>query len=99
MGLNLRVFDRRRSVSELKEAVKMKKLAFVALVAMAGCASTNANLQRETARSIGNTMDEDVTVSDVDRSATSVKWNAQTKDATYRCSADDMVRRVNCVKR
>ncbi len=65
---------------------------------MAGCASTPANLQRETARYIGNIKSEQVTVSDIKRGATEVKWTADTPNGKYDCSADDMVRRVHCVK-
>lgn len=64
-----------------------------------GCANTTANLQRETARFIGDVLPEEVAVSNVDRGLTSVKWDAQSKGATYKCSADDMVRRVHCVRR
>jgi hypothetical protein len=79
---------------------KMKKLTWtlLALGAIAGCASTTANLQRETANFI-NAAPEDVTVSNVDRGATAVKWDAQAKGDTYKCNADDMVRRVHCIKK
>lgn len=67
---------------------------------LCGCASTGGNLQRETARSIGgNISPEQVTVSDVDRGATSVKWKASAPTGKYDCSADDMVRRVLCTKK
>ena len=79
----------------------MNKITWILLaaVAMTGCASTTANLQRETARFIGNVLPDAVTVSNIDRGATSVKWDAAIKDAAYNCFADDMVRRVNCVKK
>ena len=65
-----------------------------------GCASIGDNLQRETARSIGgNVSPEQVTVSDIDRGATSVKWKASAPTGSYDCSADDMVRRVLCIKK
>ena len=78
----------------------MKKLTWIllALVGAAGCASTDANIQRETANFI-NVVPEAVTVLNVNRGATSVKWDAQTKDASYGCNADDMMRRVHCVKK
>ena len=64
-----------------------------------GCASTGENLQRETARSIGgNIRDADVAIFDIDRSASNVKWKATAQGGNYECSADDMVRRVHCVK-
>jgi hypothetical protein len=64
-----------------------------------GCASTMDNLQRESARSIGDVLPEAVTVKSVDRGASSVKWEADSPKGTYSCSADDMLRRVYCVKR
>jgi len=65
---------------------------------LAGCASTPDNLQRETARSIGGLTSDQVTVSDVQRGITNVSWRASTPSGQYNCEADDMVRRVNCVK-
>jgi len=65
----------------------------------AGCASTAGNLQRETARFLGDIAPEAVMVSNVDRGATSVSWVAETPKGPYKCSADDMVRRVYCVKK
>ena len=50
--------------------------------------------------SIGNnTLPENVTLSNIDRGATSVKWTAMAGGQTYSCSADDMVRRSYCAKR
>ena len=79
----------------------MKKALFSLsiVVALVGCASTNENLQRETARSIGGVLPEAVTVKNVNRGATSVTWEADSSKGTYSCSADDMVRRVICVKK
>jgi hypothetical protein len=67
------------------------------VVLTVGCANTDANLKRETARSIGGLTSEQVTISDVKRGVTDVKWDADTPTGSYRCEADDMVRRVNCV--
>ena len=64
-------------------------------MALAGCASTPDNLQRETARSLG-TPTSDVTISNVDRGMMSVSWRATTPSGEFECSADDMVRRVHC---
>ncbi len=64
-----------------------------------GCASTGENLQRETARVLGDISPDQVQVSGIDRGATNVKWEAQTPKGTYGCSADDMVRRPYCVKK
>jgi hypothetical protein len=71
----------------------------VAALLLVGCASTPDNLARETARAIGGLRPEQVTISDVKRGATSVSWTATTANGTYDCSADDMIRRVNAVKR
>ncbi len=80
----------------------MKKiLLFIFGVALfASCASSKASLQRATARSVGqNTLSGDYTISNVKRGALNVSWDAKSKDGKcYRCEADDMVRRVNCVK-
>lgn len=62
--------------------------------------STPANLQRESAKSIGGGVAPDaVVVSGIDRSVTAVKWQASTPKGDYSCSADDMVRSVYCVKK
>ena len=64
-----------------------------------GCASTEANLQRESARVIGQgTSPSQVAISNIDRGLTNVSWTAETSKGKFNCSADDMVRRVNCVK-
>ena len=77
----------------------MKKLIFAAVLFLVGCASTPDNLARETARTIGGLTSSQVTVSEVKRGATSVSWVAKTPSGVYDCEADDMVRRVNAVKR
>lgn len=79
----------------------MKTLITIATAAflLVGCASTPDNLARETARSIGGLRSDQVTISDVKRSASSVSWVATTPSGVYDCEADDMVRRVNAVKR
>lgn len=64
-----------------------------------GCASTESNLQRESARVIGHgTTPEQVTVSNIDRGISNVKWVAKTSRGSFNCSADDMVRRVYCTR-
>lgn len=65
---------------------------------LCSCASTNENLQRATAQDIGNTLTADVSVSNVNRKATSVSWSAKKASDCYQCDADDMVRRVHCIK-
>jgi hypothetical protein len=82
--------------------ISSKKMVVAAALAMllVACASTGDNLQRETARNIGGNLSPDqVAVSEVDRGVTSVKWKAVTPSGKYECSADDMVRRVVCVKK
>jgi hypothetical protein len=79
----------------------MKKMYFLLLIfalSTAGCANTAANLQRETARNIGNIHPSKVTVTDIQRGITSVIWKASTPQGMYDCSADDMVRRAHCVE-
>jgi hypothetical protein len=74
-------------------------LSLAALTGMlCACASTNDNLQRATATEIGNTRTSDVAVSNVNRKATSVAWTAKAPAGCYECDADDMVRKVHCVK-
>lgn len=79
----------------------MKKAFLLVAIAatLSGCASTAANLQRETARSIGDVSPDAVTVRNIDRGVTSVNWDADSPKGAYSCGADDMVRRVNCVKK
>ena len=80
----------------------LKALRIVDLAALIAllcfCASAGGNLQRATAQEIANTLTNEVVVSDVDRHATSVSWSAKTPSGCYQCDADDMVRRVHCVK-
>ena len=69
----------------------------LAALLLAGCANTDTNLARETARSIGGVTSDQVLVENVKRGVTDVRWTAKTPDRTYHCEADDMVHRVNCV--
>jgi len=80
----------------------MKRSIFPVVVVSlfsAGCASTPENLQRETARYIGDIAPDQVRVSNIQRGVTDVKWDAETPKGDYSCSADDMVRRAYCTKR
>jgi hypothetical protein len=80
----------------------MKRKECLVLFVMTGlvaCASSIENVQRETARSIGgDVLPDKVAVKNLDRGTTSVKWDASTPKGDYQCSADDMMRRVLCVK-
>jgi hypothetical protein len=70
-----------------------------AVVLLTGCASSIENVQRETARSIGgDVLPDKVIVKNIDRGVSTVKWTAETPKGSYACSADDMMRRVLCVK-
>jgi len=73
--------------------------SLLVIVFILGCASTSANLQRETAKVIGDISPEQVTILNIDRGITNVKWEAETPKGKYNCSADDMVRRPHCVKK
>lgn len=75
----------------------IRGIIFSCFLAIA-CVSTTADIQRETARSIGGLTSDQVTVSNVHRGVTSASWEADTPKGHYRCEADDMLRRVNCVK-
>jgi len=81
---------------------KVVKLCFFVItgVAIVGCASTPANLQKETAKSIGgNVTSGQVNVFSIDRGAIDVTWKASTPTGNYDCNADDMVRHVECTKK
>lgn len=80
----------------------MKQLLFVGTVISVllatSCQSSKASLQRATASSIGNSLSSEVEISDVKRGMSNVSWTAKKADQCYKCEADDMVRRTNCVK-
>jgi hypothetical protein len=74
-------------------------LALLLLMSLVGCASSPVNLQRETARVLGQQLPpSSVEVSNIDRSIRSVTWTAVAQGRRYQCSADDMVRRPYCVE-
>ena len=70
----------------------------IVLLLVSGCASSIQGLQIGAAGSIGSGIKpNDIEVSNVNRGAMNVNWTATTPDrSAYSCSADDMVRRVNC---
>lgn len=83
----------------MKKYIKAIGVSIIATI-MYGCANTDANIKRETARSIGgNVSPEQVTVTDVDRGMSSVTWKAAAPTGNFNCSADDMMRRVLCTKK
>lgn len=80
----------------------MKQILFMGIafciLSVTSCQSSQASLQRAAATSIGNTLSNEVVISNVKRKATSVSWTAKKGDQCFTCEADDMVRRTNCVK-
>lgn len=70
----------------------------IGLLSMASCQSSTASLQLATATSVGNTLSSEVVVSNVKRGVSNITWDAKKGDQCYKCEADDMVRRTNCVK-
>ena len=79
---------------------KLIKIAGLSVLAvgLASCASSTAGLQKATASNVGGVLSSQVSVSDIDRGATSVAWNAQVNTDKYSCESDDMVHNVSCVK-
>jgi hypothetical protein len=84
----------------MKNPIPAKSIfALVAVSLLYGCASTTENLRMETAHVLGaNVSPDQVTVTNVDRGASNVKWNAAAPSGKYACWADDMVRKVSCAK-
>ena len=82
----------------------MKDITFISFLLssfllLSACASTDENLRMETARFLGgNISPNQVTVSNIDRGASTVKWKAAAPNGNYDCWADDMVRKVGCAK-
>ena len=77
-----------------------KLLALFALgIVFVGCASTSKNLQRETARIIGDIHPDKVAVSNVKHGGTFVSWEADTSKGLYSCSAGDLAGLERCVKK
>jgi hypothetical protein len=73
-------------------------LPIVLSIFLCSCASSIGNLQRATAKEVGNTLTKDVTIYDVHRGVTNASWFAKTPSGCYECDSDDMVRQVHCVK-
>lgn len=73
----------------------MKYTILLLTALLAACASTDDALMRESAMSIGTRADS-VQLREVERGATTVTWEAVTSKGVYYCTADDMLRRVNC---
>lgn len=73
-------------------------LSAIGLILMASCQSSTASLQRATASNIGNTLSGEVVITNVKRGVSNVSWDAKKGDECFKCEADDMVRRTNCLK-
>ncbi|QMU63586.1 MAG: hypothetical protein GKR88_04350 [Flavobacteriaceae bacterium] len=73
-------------------------MALLGVLMLNSCKSTSASLQRATATTIGNTLASQVSISNVKRGGSNVSWEAKKDGKCYKCEADDMVRRTNCVK-
>jgi len=79
--------------------IRTALLVFVACSPLAACANNDSALAVATATATnGNFTSDQVSVSEVNRGATTVNWKAQTPAGRYSCEADDMVRRPHCVK-
>jgi hypothetical protein len=84
------------------ETMKKASIALGFLVILAGCNSSEENLQRSTASVIpGNVSPSRVMVSNIDRQLLigDVTWQANVGGKLYDCSADDNVHHPYCVKR
>jgi len=68
------------------------------MYAFAGCTGMSKDLQKETARAIGEPLDT-IDVTHMDRVAASIKWEAVTAKGNYSCSADSELRDTRCIKR
>ena len=73
-------------------------ILLLAILTLTACASTPENLQIATAGATGATI-SDVVINNVNRSATSVTWDALISGQPYSCGADDMIRRTTCAKK
>lgn len=77
----------------------MKKIAFLIItLLLAACANTDEALRRESAIQIGGKVNPDaLELQAVDRGVVSVHWRAVTPTGeVYKCSGDDMLKRVTC---
>jgi hypothetical protein len=75
----------------------MRGVLLLVLLVIAGCASSPANLQRETARAIGrNVAPQAIDISHINRGFATVSWHAIAHGRTYQCTADDRVHRPYC---
>lgn len=76
----------------------MHKLLFVVgmVAVLCGCASSAANLQQATARTLGYGTPSDMIIAEVHRSMTTVEWEARTPQGRAKCWSDDMLRQPMC---
>jgi hypothetical protein len=66
---------------------------------MAGCGVSIENIRTASATSIGEQIPEEVEIENVDRGAKALKWDAKTRTFSYRCFADDKLKRTLCIKK
>jgi hypothetical protein len=72
-------------------------IGLLLLTSVAGCASSPAILQRETARLIGRNVAPDaIEISQIHRGFDTVTWQATAQGRAYQCTADDRVHRPYC---
>ena len=95
----------------MRNEMGVKRLSILCMIVLlaismtAGCAGTNAtaNLQRGTSEYIatnigGSIPPQQILISDVNTRMGEVKWKADTPQAKYDCTADEMFHRVYCVE-
>jgi hypothetical protein len=83
----------------MKKYIQVIGVSIIATI-MYGCANTDPNIIRETARVIGgNVSPEHVTITNIDRGMSSMTWEAAAPTGNYNCSGDYLLRRVLCDKK
>ena len=64
-----------------------------------GCAASVEHIRAASATSIGEQISEEVEIENIERGAKALKWDAKTKTFSYRCFADEKLRRTLCIKK
>lgn len=78
-------------------------LSLAATQALALGANSDKNLKRATADTVTQdtktlTSPDSITLTDVQRGAFRIRWQANTPNGPYACTADDMMRQFSCTK-
>ena len=80
-----------------------KSIMFVVAFTFTACAGAgigfSKDLQRESARAIGDVQPDTIDVNNISRVPTLIKWVAETTQGYYNCTADGMLQKTICVKR